>query len=119
LKTVENANQMLVVSEGIVKRAGTMVASLQPQVKPLAESAIAASNQASQMLKDARAGLELREGEPLQKVNLMLTDIRNLINHLNSDVTQNLGPAVQALERFPSELNRGFPWPAERWSLGM
>ena len=97
LKTVENANQMLVESEGIVKRAGTMVASLQPQVEPLAESAIATSNQASQMLKDARAGLELREGEPLQKVNLMLTDIRNLINHLNSDVTQNLGPAVQAL----------------------
>ena len=49
------------------------------------------------MLKDARAGLELREGEPLQKVNLMLTDIRNLINHLNGDVTQNFGPAVQAL----------------------
>ena len=24
-----------------------------------------------------------------------------------------------SLERFPSELNRGFPWPAERWSLGM
>ena len=23
------------------------------------------------------------------------------------------------LERFPSELNRGFPWPAERWRLGM
>src|SRR5215472_16102048 len=97
LKTVESGNQMLVESEGIEKRAGTMVASLQPQVKPLAESAITASNQASQMLKDARAGLELREGEPLQKVNLMLADIRNLINHLDSDVTQNFGPAVQAL----------------------
>jgi len=23
------------------------------------------------------------------------------------------------LERFSSELNRGFPWPAERWRLGM
>jgi hypothetical protein len=23
------------------------------------------------------------------------------------------------LERFPSELNRGFPWAAERWRLGM
>src|SRR5215472_7447567 len=82
LNTVENANQMLVKSEGIVMRAGTMVANLQPQVKPLAESAIATSTQTSQMLKDARAGLELREGEPLQKVNLMLTDIRNLINLL-------------------------------------
>ena len=26
---------------------------------------------------------------------------------------------IVRLERFPSELNRGFPWPAERWSLGM
>jgi len=30
-----------------------------------------------------------------------------------------LGYPPEKLERFPSELNRGFPWPAERWSLGM
>jgi paraquat-inducible protein B len=97
LKATEDANRMLTESEGIVKRAGSMVASLQPQVEPLANSAIAASDQVSQMLKEARAGLELSEGKPLQKVNLMLTDARNLINHLNGDITQNLGPAVQAL----------------------
>src|SRR5262249_27893464 len=97
LKTVESGNQMLVESEGIVRRAGSTVASLRAQVAPLANSAIAASGQASQMLKDARAGLELHEGEPLQNLNLMLTDARNLINHLNSDIAQNFGPAVQAL----------------------
>ena len=97
LKTAEDANQMLTQSDGIVKRAGSMVASLQSQVEPLAESAIGASDQASQMLKEARAGLELSEGEPLQKVNLMLTGARNLIDRLNGDVTQNIGPAVQAL----------------------
>ena len=97
LKTVESGNQMLVESDGIVRRAGGTIAGLKAQVEPLANSAIAASGQASQMLKDARAGLELHEGEPLQKVNLMLTDARNLINRLNSDIAQNLGPAVQAL----------------------
>jgi hypothetical protein len=73
------------------------VQTLRAQVEPLASSAIAASGQASQMLKAARAGLELHEGEPLQKVNLMLRDARNLISHLNSDIAQNFGPAVQAL----------------------
>jgi paraquat-inducible protein B len=97
LKTVESGNQMLVESEGIVRRAGNTIASLKAQVEPLANSAIAASGQASQMLKDARAGLELHEGEPLQKLNLMLTDGRDLIDRLNSDIAQNLGPTVQAL----------------------
>jgi hypothetical protein len=97
LKTAGDTNQMLTQSDGIVKRAGSMVASLQSQVEPLAKSGISASDQASQMLKEARAGLELSEGTPLQKVNLMLTGARNLIDRLNGDVTQNFGPAVQAL----------------------
>jgi paraquat-inducible protein B len=97
LKTAENANQMLAESEGIVRRASSMVASLQAQVEPLADSAVAVSNQASQMLKETRAGLELREGEPMQNANLAAMDARNLINRLNSDVTQNFGPAIQAL----------------------
>ena len=97
LKTLENTNHMLTDSESTVTGAGSMVARLRSQVEPLADSAIATSDQASHMLKESRTRLELREGEPLQKVNLMLTDARNLINHLNGDLAQISGPAVQAL----------------------
>jgi hypothetical protein len=54
----------------------------------------------------------------LKASNKELNDKRKIFNAavLDSQVYRWTGAL---LERFPSELNRGFPWPAERWSLGM
>src|SRR5262249_23383351 len=107
LKTIEDADGVLKAADGVVKEAGKAVTSLQPQVKPMAVSVIGASDQANQMLREARERLELRPGEPLQNLNLTLTEARDLIVRLNQGLPSVLGPAVQALATIGGALSQG------------
>lgn len=106
LKTVAQANSLLKESSGIITGAGSLVTDLQAQVKPLSDSLLGASNEASLMMQEARKRLELREGEPLQNLNLALADIRRLVSVLNRDLPQLLGPAVQALSKTSAALDQ-------------
>lgn len=106
MKTVAQANQLLKQSDSVVSGAGSLVTELQAQVKPLTDSLLGTSNEASLMMQEARKRLELREGEPLQNLNLALADIRRLVGVLNRDLPQLLGPAVQALGKTSAALDQ-------------
>jgi paraquat-inducible protein B len=106
LKVADNANQVLTETGGVVKSAGGLVSDVQAQVKPLIDSVLATSDQASLLMQEARQRLQLREGEPLQNLNLTLADARKMLNVLNRDLPQILGPAVQTLSKTSAALNQ-------------
>jgi paraquat-inducible protein B len=106
LKAADSANQLLRKTETVVGNADSLVTDVQAQVKPLTASVLGVSDQASLMMQEARKRLELREGEPLQNLNLTLADTRKLINVLNRELPQLLGPAVQALAKTSTALDQ-------------
>jgi len=75
-------------------------------VKPLTDGVLAASDQASLLMQEARQRLQLREGEPLQNLNVTLADARKMVNVLNRDLPQILGPAVQTLSKTSAALDQ-------------
>ena len=60
----------------------------------------------SQMLQEARKRLELREGEPMQNLNVVLLQSRKLVDDLNRDLPRLLGPAAQALARTSTAMDQ-------------
>jgi paraquat-inducible protein B len=106
LKAADSANQLLKQTGTVVGDAGALVADVKAQVKPLTASVLGASDQASLMMQEARKRLELREGEPLQNLNLVLADARRMLNLLDRDLPQILGPAVQALAKTSAALDQ-------------
>jgi paraquat-inducible protein B len=99
LKVADNANQVLTDTGNVVKSAGGLVSDVRTQVKPLTDSVLGTSQQANLLMQEARQRFELRDGEPLQNLNLLMADARKMVNVLNRDLPQILGPAVQELSK--------------------
>src|SRR5215469_2671816 len=106
LKVADNANQVLTDTGNVIKSAGGLVSDVQTQVKPLTDSVLGTSQQANLLMQEARQRLELRDGEPLQNLNLLLADAGKMLNVLNRDLPQILGPAVQALSKTGAALDQ-------------
>jgi paraquat-inducible protein B len=106
LEAVDSANGMLRDAEAVVKKADGLVSDVNAQVKPLTESVLGVSTDASQMLQEARKRLELREGEPLQNLNVVLLQSRKLVDDLGRDLPRLLGPAVQALAKTSTAMDQ-------------
>ena len=64
------------------------------------------STDASQMLQEARKRLELRDGEPMQNLNVVLLESRKLVDDLNRDLPRLIGPMVQALTKTTATLDQ-------------
>jgi paraquat-inducible protein B len=58
------------------------------------------------MLQEARKRLELRDGEPMQNLNVVLLQSRKLVDDLNRDLPRLLGPTVQALTKATAALDQ-------------
>ena len=97
---------MLKEAQTVVKRADGLVADLNAQVKPLTDSVLGVSTDASQMLQEARKRLELRDGEPMQNLNVVLLQSRKLVDDLNRDLPRLIGPMVQALTKTTATLDQ-------------
>ncbi|HXU60046.1 MAG TPA: MlaD family protein [Verrucomicrobiae bacterium] len=103
---IASANQMLKQAQTVVQGAGGLVTDLNDQVKPLSDSVLGVSTDASQMLQEARKRLELRDGEPMQNLNVVLLQSRKLVDDLNRDLPRLLGPTVQALTKATAALDQ-------------
>ena len=103
---IASANQMLKDAQTVVERADGLVVDLNAQVKPLADSVLGVSTDASQMLQEARKRLELRDGEPMQNLNVVLLQSRKLVDDLNRDLPRLIGPMVQALTKTTATLDQ-------------
>ena len=97
LDTVSSANQTMKDADALVKGASGLVDNVNGQVKPLTNSVMATSDQANQMLQEARKRVELKPGEPLQNLSNVLVDAGRLVNSLNKDLPAVLGPGVKVL----------------------
>jgi len=106
LESIDTANQMLKDAQTVVKRADGLVADVNAQVKPLTDSVLGVSTDASQMLQEARKRLELREGEPMQNLNVVLLQSRKLVDDLNRDLPRLIGPMVQVLTKTTATLDQ-------------
>ena len=106
LDAIGTANQMLKDTQTVVKQAGGLVGDVDAQVKPLTDSVMGASSDASRMLQEARKRLELREGEPLQNLNIVLLQGRKLVDDLDRDLPRLVGPALQMLAKTSAALDQ-------------
>ena len=106
LKAIDSANGMFQDTRAVVKQAGGLVGDVDAQVKPLTDSVMATSTDASQMLQEARKRLELREGEPLQNLNIVLLQGRKLVDDLDRDLARLIGPALQVLAKASTALDQ-------------
>jgi paraquat-inducible protein B len=80
---------------GTIGSASEFMKSLNAQIEPLSTDLRNASNQATLTLKEAQARLELREGEPMENLNMALVDARKLVN----DVDGKVGPLASDLNK--------------------
>jgi phospholipid/cholesterol/gamma-HCH transport system substrate-binding protein len=78
-----------------VKTANEFLANLNAQVQPLSGDLKSVTDQTTLTLKEARARLELREGEPMQNLNSALINARQLID----DVDKGVAPIVANSDR--------------------
>jgi len=106
LESIDTANRMLQDAQAVVKQAGGLVGDVNAQVKPLSDSLLGVSTDASQMLQEARKRLELREGEPLQNLNVVLLDSRKFVDNLDRDLPRLIGPLVQALAKTTAAIDQ-------------
>ena len=106
LESIDTANRMLQDAQAVVKQAGGLVGDVNAQVKPLSDSLLGVSTDASQMLQEARKRLELREGEPLQNLNVVLLDSRKFVDNLDRDLPRLIGPLVQALAKTTATIDQ-------------
>jgi len=98
LDTVKNANQLVEDADATVKSAGALVANANGQVKPLSDGVLATTVQATALMKDAQARLQLQPGEPLQNLNETLAGARKLVDNVNASWPQIAAVAIQALK---------------------
>jgi paraquat-inducible protein B len=106
LGAIDSANGMFQDTRAVVKQAGGLVGNVNAQVKPLTDRVMATSTDASQMLQEARKRLELREGEPLQNLNIVLLQGRKLVDDLDRDLGRLIGPALQVLAKASTALDQ-------------
>jgi len=106
LDTMKSADQALKDADSVMTGANGLVANLNTQVKPLTDSVMNASSEASLTLQDARDRLQLREGEPLQTLNGTLTDGRRLIDNLNNNLPVLIATAEQVMKTTTTALDQ-------------
>ena len=104
INTIADADQLLKDADGVVKSSGGLVANVNAQVQPLTASIIGTSAQANSFLKEAKARLELRPGEPLQVLNETLVDAQKLVNNVDASWPQIAGAAIFALKTMGAAL---------------
>ena len=80
---------------GTIGSAGEFVTNLNAQIEPLSQDLKMVSDQMTSTLKEAQARLELREGEPMENLNMALVDARKLVN----DVDGKVGPLASDLDK--------------------
>jgi len=106
LEVMKSADQALKDADSVMIGANGLVANLNTQVKPLTDSVMNASSEASLTLQDARDRLQLREGEPLQNLNGVLVDSRRLVDNVNSDLPGLISLAEQAMRTTNTALDQ-------------
>ena len=89
-----------------IERAVWMLTARPAEVFALSDRVMATSTDASQMLQEARKRLELREGEPLQNLNIVLLQGRKLVDDLDRDLAHLIGPALQVLAKASTALDQ-------------
>jgi paraquat-inducible protein B len=103
---IVDADQLLRDADGVVKSSGGLVANVNEQVQPLSASIIGTSAEANSFLKEAKARLELKPGEPLQVFNQTLFDAQKLVNNVDASWPQIATAAVFALKTMGGALTR-------------
>jgi len=106
LGAIDSANGMFQDTRAVVKQAGGLVGDVDAQVKPLTDRVMATSTDASRMLQEARKRLELREGEPLQNLNVVLIQSSKLVDDLRRALPRLIGPALQVLAKASAALDQ-------------
>ena len=106
--TIEAAHKLLSDADSVVSGASGLVASVNTRVKPLSDSLIGTSNQASLTLQEARKRLELREGEPMQNLNQTLVSGRELMNSLNRSLPQFIAEARPVMAKTARALDAAY-----------
>ena len=99
IDTVNTADDTLKEIKGVVISTGK-------QIPPLSESFIGAADKAQAALAEAKLRLELRDGEPLQNLNVALVDGRKLIGTADSRISQIVAEGVKTLEIANTALNQ-------------
>jgi paraquat-inducible protein B len=99
LQAGDNVNQVLKESLTVVTGAGVLIGNLGSETKPLARSV-------NGLLQELQQRLELREGEPMQNLNMTLVSMQKLVDRLNEDLPRVIGPAAQSLARLSSTLEQ-------------
>ena len=103
-----SANQMLKQAADRCEAAPTGSSPIvNAQVKPLTDSVMGTSTEASLMLQEARKRLELRDGEPHAEPECRCCSMRRkLVDNLNRDLPRLIGPMVQALTKTTATLDQ-------------
>src|SRR5215472_11496569 len=104
MTTVGDADVLLRDSDGVVKSGGNLVGNVNSEVKPLATSLIATSDQANSLFGEAKTRLELKPGEPLQVLNQTLIDAQRLLHNVDASWPQLAGGAIVALKTMTGAL---------------
>jgi paraquat-inducible protein B len=108
IDTIEAAHQALKDADTVMTGASGLVANLNTEVKPLSDSVLGTSDQASLTLQEARKRLELREGEPMQNLNETLIAGRSLMNTLNRTVPPLLAAAQPVMATISKALDQAY-----------
>jgi paraquat-inducible protein B len=104
MSTIVDADVLLRDSDGVVKSGGNLVGNVNSEVKPLATSLIATSDQANSLFGEAKTRLELKSGETLQVLNQTLIDAQKLLNNVDTSWPQLAGGAIVALKTMTGAL---------------
>lgn len=108
LDMIEAAHQALKDADNVMNGAGGLVASVTTEVKPLTDSLLGTSDQASLTLQEARKRLELRPGEPMQNLNDTLIAGRALMNTLDRTVPPLLASAQPVMAKISAALDQAY-----------
>jgi paraquat-inducible protein B len=106
MTTIGDADVLVKHADGVVERGGGLVDNVNGEVKPLATSLIATSDQANSLFGEAKTRLELKPGEPMQVLNETLIDAQRLLNHVDASWPQLAGSAITALKTMTGALTR-------------
>jgi len=106
LDTMKSADQALKDADSAMTGANGLVANVNAQVKPLADSVMNITSEASLTLQEAHDRLQMREGEPLQTLNGTLMDGRRLIDNLNNSVPVLIATAEQVMKTITTALDQ-------------
>ena len=106
MTTIGDADVLVKHADGVVGSGGALIDNVNGEVKPLATSLIATSDQANSLFGEAKTRLELKPGEPLQVLNETLINAQRLLNNVDASWPQLAGSAIVALKTMTGALTR-------------